>query len=353
MILENNPLCNPLCNSCHYRNFDYQKQLSLKQNWANEKLYKWKEVLKEIRPAPEEERLGYRSKTWLRFHQGSFGTFKSVKREGKWEKEFISWDTCPLHKEFINKILTKLKEIELSDHLMGVWIGSSHLVFVSSKQDIQFYQKIDWARLFSLSISIWHHFNPQVGRHIFSKASINLVFGKRAEMDHPIRAFRQVANTLLKEARELGVTMLLRNNPKLILDLYCGTGELMNLLPKEVKWLGIELSKEAVNYAKKFGEAYAGKVEHRLTQKEILGKINDDYSLYLNPPRSGLSTDAKERILGLIKMREPKNIVYLSCSASRLANDLELFTDYKVEMLQPFDFFPQTEHFEILAILNR
>ena len=403
--------CNPECRVCHYKHLDYDSQLTFKRRWALKNLARWQGVLRDLIPAPEEDRLGYRSKTWLRAHYQSeeavgtssgtlldysvmtprdlsFGMFRSLQREGKWEKEFVSWNTCPIPippiQEMVSRIRSTLQSLtprqifathfpdrlltqEISEFvlqsLVGVWMGYPHLVIISREAHQEVFQRIDWSKILVHPFNrVWFHQNAQVGRKIFGHRPIELIFGPPASDDHPIRAFRQMARGLLVQAREQAVSALLKSNPTFILDLYCGTGDLSHLLPPEVGWLGIEHSKDAVQFAnslrsgkESMHQAYTGGVEQRLADPRVLSRISGSYSLYLNPPRQGLTADASARLLEVIQKNPPNRIAYLSCSASSLARDLEWIeaAGYSVETLQPYDFFPQTEHFEILANLTR
>lgn len=377
-ILSANPLCNPRCRVCHYKDLDYPTQIQRKQQWAGEQLAPWSHVLQEIHPAPESERIGYRSKSWMRasFEEGelSLGMFRSIRnslRPGHWEKEFISWDTCPLHTGAIQTLLRNLKAEELcndevSKSLVGIWFGSPHLVIVS--QSLELKEKVKewkWDRILAPPFrQVWFHCNPQVGKKIFGHHPIESLNHESTsqELVHPIRAFRQIAQSLLREARLLAVNFLIQDQPSFVLDLYCGTGDLSLLLPPELGWLGIELSSEAVKFANSLRDskravhsAYVGAVEHRLNDPQVLHRIEGSYVMYINPPRSGMSEEACESVLKCIQTTPPSKIAYLSCSASSLARDIKKFetSGYRVELLQPFDFFPQTEHFEILAMLKR
>jgi len=372
-ILADNPSCNPLCRVCHYKAFDYSTQLDRKRKWAEDQLHRWRDVLKEIRPAVPEERLAYRSKSWMRssFENGevSFGMFRSIKVEGQWEKEFISWNSCPIHLQPIQEMVTKLRQVLsekaprfIEQSLVGIWLGSPHLVIVSREPDSEAVRRLDWSRVLVPPFNrVWFHCNSQVGRKIFGHRPIEAIVGPPKESGHPIRAFRQVAQTLLIEARRLALETLLRTQPTLLLDLYCGTGDFSLLLPPEMGWIGIESSKEATQFANSLRHsnaalhaAFAGTVEQRLRDPSVLNKIEGPYALYLNPPRSGLTEEARERVLALIHDKPPTSVIYLSCSASSLARDLEEFekAGYRIKLLQPYDFFPQTEHFETLAILE-
>jgi 23S rRNA (uracil1939-C5)-methyltransferase len=377
-ILSDNPACNPVCRVCHYKDFDYPSQLERKQSWAVQQLEHWSPVLQNIESAPLEERLGYRSKSWLRcsFKDGqvSFGMFRSVKVDGRWKKDFISWNTCPLHLQSIQTIVYRLRQVlsredpeVLEQALVGVWIGSPHLVIISRDPSFKSgVMRLDWSQILVAPFDrVWFHLNSQVGRHVFGHQPIELIAGTEDTSVHPIRAFRQIAQTLLIKARSLALQAILHSKPTLVLDLYCGTGDFSLLLPSEIGWIGIELSKEAVKYANTQGTsqqrlgsplhaAFAGAVEQRLRDPRVLSKIPESYALYLNPPRSGLTEDARRRVLALVSQKPPTAVVYLSCSASSLARDLVEFetAGYRVRFLQPYDFFPQTEHFETLAILE-
>jgi 23S rRNA (uracil1939-C5)-methyltransferase len=357
MTLSNHPDCNPNCRACHYKALDYPTQLRRKQDWAARQLHPWQDRLQSILPAPDSERLGYRAKSWMRaeFQQGelSLGMFRAVQINGKWDEEFISWDSCPLHNDPMRETITRLREALASSKLAGIWFGSPHIMLVSRDPDAGALAEIDWAPLLAPPFNrVWFHQNPQIGARVFSHLPIRQLAGPPINTEtHPIRAFRQAAQTLLAQARAQALQHLLKPKPRLILDLYCGTGELALALPPETAWLGIEQSRDAVAYANQIrpGSAYVGAVEQRLNDPRVLEKIRAPYSLYVNPPRSGLSPEARER---LARLPPPDSIAYLSCSASSLARDLPHFRNFAVEFLQPYDFFPQTEHFETLALLK-
>ena len=72
--------------------------------------------------------------------------------------------------------------------------------------------------------------------------------------------------------------------------------------------------------------------------------------LLLDPPRAGLA----EPVRAALAAAAPGRIAYLSCSAPTLARDLAaLVPSFTIERIVPFDFLPQTEHIEVLALLRR
>jgi 23S rRNA (uracil1939-C5)-methyltransferase len=376
--LSSDPACNPACGACHYKALDYPAQLRRKQAWAEGQLGRWKEALQPILPAPPEDRIAYRSKSWMRsrFEAGalSFGMFRGAQGDdGKWGKEFVSWDTCPLHIDAIQAMVPRLAQALAQvdggrfaeRSLWGIWLGAPHLVVVARGEELAEMRGVEWHRILSPPFDrVWWHRTHQVGKTVFQHREFHPVYGKTLGPGSPgsgppIRAFRQVARTLLTQARQRAVAALLGKGPEAVVDLYCGTGELATLLPSEVGWLGVELSVEAVSYAREQAPAgrgvhaaFAGPVEQRLRDPRLRAAIPDRYALYLNPPRTGLGEEARQELIELIRDKPPRSIVYLSCSASSLKRDLEALegSGFRVKDLQPYDFFPQTEHFETLAV---
>lgn len=76
-----------------------------------------------------------------------------------------------------------------------------------------------------------------------------------------------------------------------------------------------------------------------------------DAVVLLDPPRAGCAPEALEAIERLA----PRRIIYVSCDPVTLARDLSKFASDKFALLEvrPFDMFPQTDHVETLAVLER
>ena len=76
-------------------------------------------------------------------------------------------------------------------------------------------------------------------------------------------------------------------------------------------------------------------------------------ALVLDPPRRGLESSVIEAILS----EPPRLFAYLSCDMATQTRDLKRLLQpegpYRLEQLQPVDFFPQTTHLENLAFLRR
>ncbi len=143
---------------------------------------------------------------------------------------------------------------------------------------------------------------------------------------------------------------------EILIDAYCGIGTFTLPLAKKVKQaIGIEAHPASIMQAKQNAEInkinnvdfYAHKVE------KYLQEINVDADIILlDPPRKGCDRRVIEILLNL----QPSKIVYVSCKPATLARDLKLLCSsgiYKLQLIQPIDFFPQTSHVESLALLQK
>jgi 23S rRNA (uracil1939-C5)-methyltransferase len=73
-------------------------------------------------------------------------------------------------------------------------------------------------------------------------------------------------------------------------------------------------------------------------------------TLIVDPPRTGLSREAADGIVGL----RPRRIVYVSCDAATMARDARRLLDagYELVSLRGFDLFPNTPHVETLGVFG-
>ncbi len=71
----------------------------------------------------------------------------------------------------------------------------------------------------------------------------------------------------------------------------------------------------------------------------------------LDPPRTGAGAEVMDRI----REWAPEAIIYVSCDPQTLARDLASLAlrDYRIDVVQGLDLFPQTYHFETVVRLNR
>lgn len=143
-----------------------------------------------------------------------------------------------------------------------------------------------------------------------------------------------------------------------LVDLYCGTGTIgLNLISRFQRLVGIESNEGAVRDARANAvangilnaEFYVGRAEDLIS---VLKGIKDigEAAVVVDPPRPGLHARVIEALLEVF----PSRIFYVSCNPESLARDLRLLVSkYKIEHVQPMDFFPHTDHVETLVSLNK
>ncbi len=176
--------------------------------------------------------------------------------------------------------------------------------------------------------------------------------------------FHLTADTFFQiytEQAELLVELLLDNldlqSTETIVDAYCGVGTFtLPLAPHCRKCYGIEIQPQAITQAQNNArlnnltdrvEFITGKVEEILPNLGIKPDI-----LILDPPRKGCEPE----VIAFIAQSEIDRVVYISCNPATLARDLQLLCNdnkYKIQTIQPIDFFPQTAHVETMVILVR
>jgi len=141
-----------------------------------------------------------------------------------------------------------------------------------------------------------------------------------------------------------------------IVDAYCGIGTFsLPLAAAGVNVVGLEVQAASVEQATANAERN-GLPKARFEQADVAAVLGERLAqaggVLVDPPRRGLSPEA----LAAIRTVRPARVAYISCNPATLARDLgQLCSDgaYRLQRLQPVDFFPQTSHVECLALLER
>lgn len=145
-----------------------------------------------------------------------------------------------------------------------------------------------------------------------------------------------------------------------LLDAYCGIGFFaLELAPAVESFLGVELDTAAIHAARRNaanrhitnGEFVVGRTEEQLA--DLLRRGDPARTtVLLDPPRTGCGRPAIEAL----HEAAPAQILYVSCHPATLARDLKaLCADqrFALDLVQPLDMFPQTQHVECVADLRR
>jgi 23S rRNA (uracil1939-C5)-methyltransferase len=143
-----------------------------------------------------------------------------------------------------------------------------------------------------------------------------------------------------------------------VYDLYCGIGLIgLSLAGGAGEVHGVESEPENIEFAERNAEMngisnarfYCGRVEDLMKGGALFRGGPAPDVIVVDPPRVGLHKEVLTPLLDARALR----LVYLSCNPASLARDLKTLTQaYRIESLKMFDFFPHTEHSEVLAILT-
>ncbi|WP_040156100.1 methyltransferase domain-containing protein [Mobilicoccus massiliensis] len=137
-----------------------------------------------------------------------------------------------------------------------------------------------------------------------------------------------------------------------VLDLYCGVGGFaLHAAGPGRRVLGVEVNAPAVASARR-SAAEAGldvrfEVADATTYAESLATMPD--LVVVNPPRRGIGG----RLAAWLESSEAPFVLYSSCNPVTLAKDLDAMPSLRPARARVFDMFPQSDHAEVLTLLQR
>ena len=139
--------------------------------------------------------------------------------------------------------------------------------------------------------------------------------------------------------------------PERIWDLFCGVGGFgLHCATADTELTGIEIEPEAIQCAKDSAQTIGLKnVNFYALDTNHYDPATKPDLIITNPPRRGLGKALCEQISSI----KPAFILYSSCNAVSLTQDLCQLPDYQLERIQLFDMFVHTAHFETLVLLKQ
>lgn len=149
------------------------------------------------------------------------------------------------------------------------------------------------------------------------------------------------------------------NDDGYIMDLFCGTGTIGQLLARATNRniIGVDIVEQAILDARRSAEknGIAGIEFHAadvgkflLDYPEYAGKIS---TIVLDPPRAGISPKTLRKVIRLKAQR----LVYVSCNPATQARDIATLAEhgYALQKLTLVDQFPHTAHIEAVGVFEK
>ena len=169
--------------------------------------------------------------------------------------------------------------------------------------------------------------------------------------------FFQVNTARAERAVVLICDWLSRSGESLrVIDAYCGIGTIaLPIAAQGHSVIGLEISSASIRHAQR--NASRNNLHNtQFKDGDVLMHLQQllphHDALIVDPPRKGLNPE----VLAMILQQPPQHLAYLSCDPATLARDLcELAGEqgpYRIEAIQPMDFFPQTSHLECLVLMR-
>lgn len=380
----------PECPGCPLRALPYEEQLEAKRRRVAEAFRERFQPLGLPFPTvlptlPSPRVAGYRASAKLALGRGSKGALVGLYEQGS--HRVVDLRRCPVHHPLVAAGIRALAGLlDRAPQLLSPRVGGQgwlryaafqasvvadalHLSLVTRTAD-------DPGLLASLAARLrdalprlaglgWN-VNPSPGNEIFGP-DWRPLWGEPCLVerlgDHAFRAspgsFLQANREQAGRAYLLARELLTPSPDDDVLDLYSGVGGIaLHLAPPSRRVVGVEGSPlgaaDAAWAAAHAGLGHAsflaGRVEELLPRLAAEGFRPSLVSL--NPPRRGAAPEVLDRVLALA----PRALFYLSCHPDTLARDAARICGsgaWRVERLQPLDFFPLTEHVETAALLVR
>lgn len=367
------------CGGCQLMHLSYSEQLIQKQKRVDNALKQIGKLNVTVEPClPSPLELHYRNKIQLPVKQGDDGPYLGLYARSS--HDLIKVDHCHIHCSIGEEIYQKIKKLlpdstiepydskketgELRCILIKSSINLAEVLVILITKTNQVKNLHDFAEKIMgaspLIKGVVQNINGATGNSILGN-QYKLLCGsmyireKLSDLYFHISpaSFFQVnpsqAENLYRKALEISCL----NGDETVLDAFCGVGTLSLYFARHCKEIiGIECVPEAIKDANENAKL------NFIYNATFICAYSEDYIKYiqsidlviLNPPRKG----CEKSLLETIKKIRPKKIIYISCNPSTLARDLAILHayGYTIEIVQPFDMFPQTAHVECLVKLT-
>ena len=193
-------------------------------------------------------------------------------------------------------------------------------------------------------------------REVIGEVSITVALEPGLELEVEADLFSQVNRAQNLKLVAAVMEMAEAGADARVLDLFCGAGNFsLPAARRGAAVMGVDAEALAVAAAARnaarlgLKRAEFAAMEAAELARFLLRARYRPGVVIMDPPRSG----ARELIGPLLRMRAPR-VIYVSCDVATLARDLHALCagGYRIAAVRAFDFFPNTHHAEVVAVLT-
>lgn len=321
-----------ICGGCQYQNLTYPEQLRWKRSHVAQLLERLAGIpgadVRPVIPSPLE--FGYRSKITPHFQRpksgeaglGPIGFLKAGHRFN-----LVDVPACPIASPQINERLSQLRE-DIRARADSFRKGATLLLRESGSGSV---------------------YTSPSGICAQTVGDLTFRFAAGDFFQNNPSILPAFVNHVRSEAR--------RGGARYLVDAYCGSGLFaLSCAPGFLQVTGIEVSEGSIAWARE-----NARLNHIENARFLLGSAEGIFAqidhppaetaVVIDPPRKGCSPGFLDQLFAF----GPASVVYVSCDPATQMRDLVRFREarYGVDVIQPFDLFPQTRHLECVVTMRK
>ena len=373
------------CGGCSLQHLSVDAQNSWKQQRLANTLSRIGQLDPDVNAlvSPDRESLGYRNRALIPIRRDGRKVRLGYYKRGS--HRIVNLNHCPVLDPRLDALIEPIKrDLEATHwpmdsdlqgepglrHLglrIGVRTGEILITLISATESLQAVDVLSaaWMRRWPQLKGVTINLQPKRSNAVFGDRTICLQGQDAIEerfcglsLELGTTTFFQVNTPRAERVVEQIRDWITRSEPsQRLIDAYCGIGTIaLPLAAAGHRVTGLEISSASVRHAER--NAARNRLKHtRFMSGDVARHLrellpNHD-ALVVDPPRKGLDP----AVLAMVLDYPPRRLVYLSCDPATLARDLrQLAGDsgpYRIEQVQPMDFFPQTSHLECLVLMSR
>lgn len=338
------PECGSNCGGCQLQFVAYGRQVRLKEEVLKETLRRTAKLDVVLAEPLTGEPWHYRRRGQFKVSRGRVGFYKEKSHD------IIDMASCPLMTPEVNDALAKSRGIIAKTEAAELHLSHGDdgvVALIKATGGKTDWEKVATALIEAGLIGVW----VQAGKRLL-KFGGDFIILDLSGLKYTVSpaSFFQSNWALNRRLAGLVIDGLGPLEGKRALDLYSGAGNFsLPVSARAAKVVAVEENPFAVQDGKRNlmlnGIGNCSFVRSGIDEYKPDGRFD---IVITDPPRTGLSGAAKDKILAL----KPERVVYVSCDPATFARDLKALSgQYAVDSVRLVDFFPQTYHIEAAAFL--